>query len=162
MTHRNRIRSGARALNTTIRKVVAKRYEHGASTRIRHVRAHTHGKDVHSRMNERADRLANGAREASTDAGPPFMINDERVLFFAPVRGTSGPRTYVSGDLRKTLKRIARGGQQNRWAECTGRQGQFPRHVLTTSWGFVSLSVSCVTQCCKDLQYWRPCVNCPQ
>jgi exonuclease III len=127
ITHRHRCRSGSRAYNTTIRKVIKARQVAGGCCQITYVPAHTGGTDIHSRANAVADRLAKSARHMYQGTCSPFTYNDEQVLFFTPLFGDHGPPNYVSGDLRKVLKSMARVQQQRRWAGCTGRQGAFPK-----------------------------------
>ena len=82
MTHRQRIRSGARAINNTIRRIVRRRYELGTVTRVRHVRAHTGGSDRDSRFNDQADALAKEASRIERVRKFPYTMNDETVLFY--------------------------------------------------------------------------------
>jgi hypothetical protein len=123
---RSRIRSGARAYITTMRKVIEARRAMGAFTRIAWVRAHTGGDDACSRANDKADKLANAARRIRAAKPSAFMYNDERLLYYTLLHGDRGPPNYVAGDLRKALKRIVRVGQRRAWEACTGRQGIFP------------------------------------
>ena len=127
LTHRERIRSGARAINNTIRTIIATRHALGSCSRVRHVRAHTGGMDVDSTLNDRADKLAKTARSTQAGSREPFTDNEERAIFFAPLHGVDGPHTYISGDLRKTLKRVIKAEQQRNWAACEGAQGLFPK-----------------------------------
>ena len=128
MTHRQRIRSGARAINNTIRRVVRRRYELGTVTRVRHVRAHTGGSDRDSRFNDQADALAKEASRMEGVRKFPYTMNDETVLFYTKRWNMPGrPFVYVSGDLRGALKRLVRGAQQVKWNSCSGSQAEFPR-----------------------------------
>jgi hypothetical protein len=95
LTHRERIRSGARAINKTIRTIIATRHALGSCSRVRHVRAHTGGMDVDSTLNDRADKLAKAARSTQAGSREPFTDNEERVIFFAPLHGVDGPRTSL-------------------------------------------------------------------
>ena len=125
LTHRQRIRSGARAINNTIRKVIKMRYRYGASSRARYVRAHTGAMDVRSRMNDKADGWAKAARINRMERYPPFTLNDELVLYYTS-EGERCTPVYVSGDLRRTLKRMVRDGQRR----AVGRPGWRCRWIM--------------------------------
>jgi ribonuclease HI len=107
VSHRRRIRSGARAYITTTREVIAARQSMGAFTRISWVWVHMGRGDTHSRANDMADRLANNARRMGADKPDPFTFNDERMLLFTLLHGDHGPPNYVSGGIRGTLERNA-------------------------------------------------------
>ena len=105
-----RIRAGARAYLTSIRKVLDAR--EGKVT-LHHVRSHTGGMDRDSKFNHIADRQANQGRESSPTGTRRnlFTHNEERVLIFL----------NDHGDFRTWARDAAASNLVDTWAQSGGK-----------------------------------------
>ena len=91
------MRLGSRPVVTALARLIAAR---SGSTTIRHVRSHTGDTSYRSQGNDRADQLANDAREHGRDAPlQPMLEGEEQVVFWSEDR-------HVIGDLRAELRRL--------------------------------------------------------
>lgn len=120
---RKRILTAARPILNSIRRIISTRTGH---VTLSHVRAHTEGLDLDSRMNEAADRVANEARVAA-DPGSHYTSDyagEEKVSL--RVGGVNTCGSYRKAILRKTEKQLLKGlstrgnGHQNLLARTHG------------------------------------------
>src|SRR6476646_642264 len=91
------MRLGSRPVVIALARLIAAR---SGSTTIRHVRSHTGDASYRSQGNDRADQLANDAREQGLDASlQPMLEGEEQVVFWSEDR-------HVIGDLRAEVRRL--------------------------------------------------------
>ena len=111
---RARIRSAARPVITSIRRLLRARV---GAVEFRYVRAHTGGTDFESVGNRIADRAANEAREQyKCHRYPHFRYNEERTVLFVD-------KMHVIGDAREEVKRISERRLFDAWC-LRSRQGE--------------------------------------
>jgi len=133
LTQRQRILSAARPVMNIVRAVIAVR--EGASD-ISHVRAHTGGADVHSRLNEVADAEANRARIEAAETGElPYLLAGEEKVWMSvngvPVIG-SYRRQVLRAAAGKSLARLASMSSQGLLAGHGGRFTSYCAAVAKT------------------------------
>ena len=117
---KRRLRSAARAMLTSVRRVMRSR---SGAVSFHHVRAHTGGLDFASQANELADARANSEREAAAgEVGRPFLFNEERVIAFMrwPDRGRE---EHVVGDVGAACREWVRRSVFKEWS-AQPRQGR--------------------------------------
>jgi ribonuclease HI len=123
LPQRKRILCAARPIMNQIRAVIGART---GATCIRHVKAHSGGTDLHSRMNDLADREANAARiEAAKSSDIPYDLAGEELVSMA-TGGLVSPLVPVLGSYRKQLLREFESQALIRWG-CKPHQGFFAR-----------------------------------
>ena len=79
ITQRSRVLTAARPVLNVVRAVLCAKRARGGVVQLHHVYSHTGGKDLPSRMNARADHLANTARLGARDALLPLRLHGEEV-----------------------------------------------------------------------------------
>jgi hypothetical protein len=121
---RARIRAAARPVLTCIRRALRCRRAIGSRTSLHHVRSHTGGTSFEERDNALADSRANTERIAAVPlVSEPFLTGEE--MFTAWLADTTGKMGHVIGDVRKALRRWAKGETKRRWCRLP-HQGATP------------------------------------
>ena len=121
---RARIRAATRPVLTCIRRALRCRMELGASTTFHHIRSHTDGDSFEEKGNALADARANLERAAAVaQESEPFLTGEE--MFTAWLADRTGRMVHIVGDVRRALRRWARGEIKMRWCRLA-RQGATP------------------------------------
>jgi hypothetical protein len=121
---RARIRAAARPVLTCIRRALRCRLAMGSRTTLHHVRSHTGGTSFEEVGNALADARANAERIAAVSLeSEPFLTGEE--MFTAWLADSTGRMVHVIGDVRRALRRWARGETKQRWCRLP-RQGETP------------------------------------
>ncbi len=121
LTQRARILCGARPVLNIIRAVICQR---SCPTQFTHVRAHSGGTDIHSRMNELADREANRVRIDSGDSVLGLRIYGE--ASHRMEIETGGGKVPVVDRYKPAILRAFERKRMEAWAEKLRPQSQGP------------------------------------
>jgi exonuclease III len=122
---RARIRAAARPVLTCIRRALRCRGAIGSRTSFHHVRSHTGGTSFEEEGNALADARANAERIAALPLeSEPFLTGEE--MFTAWLADSKGRMCHIIGDVRKALRRWAKGETKQRWCR-QPHQGATPK-----------------------------------
>ena len=113
ITQRSRVLTAARPVLNVIRAVLCAKRARGGVVQLHHVYSHTGGRDFPSRMNDRADVLANKARLGARDMQITLRLHGEEVY-----RMQLG-RVPVSGPFRAAILRKLHNQALKAWGSRT-------------------------------------------
>jgi hypothetical protein len=149
LSETKRFSKGSRAILRTILHVLATRLEHGATTSLVWVAAHTGADDFHSRGNAFADLVA-GAVSADDEPPQPFLLNEElatvwrlsdwgsadsvgrnRCLRHVSESFADRGLTHVAGDASTALRSAMSSALLHSWSMDTRSQSLLVREVGT-------------------------------
>jgi exonuclease III len=148
LSQRSRITCAARPTLEAIRSTIEKR---SGLVRLEHVRSHTGKLDIHSRMNDVADKKANEVRIEHRHSTVPldlFGEYDVTMGIVSPSSSSSSPYLPVVGSYRIALLRALKKARLNRWASRTPASAP---HLGTTTLPVISAPRSTLSSAASTL-----------